>query len=386
MRIFTKGEPWLSRRAAVALVGAVALTVIAPTSAYAAETGLVADDQDGYHAVIAATNSRADMLADELDHAKGDLAVIKASDLPEGDATRAALAHEVDEAGRWAQHREEYDLNVFNAKATTDGAKVYRDDLSKVYAKVSLARIAMVDARDAKVLADAKAAFKAKADEANAMLASIKGQTDAGYGSDDLDALRAALADAAKDGKDPKAVDALTAKVAGLTPKVKDGAKAFAEEQARKAAEAAAAAARAQAAAQVAASYGSGSGYARSSSGYARSSGSGYARSSGASGYSVGGGCTSVAQCQGYLDAGGQNTMYAYQSGNGTFYGIHNNRGGSAMLGQHSVTINGQSRSVGEWTPALMRNGKAYAVNTDPNKQYVQTCGPNGQVYYAPIN
>lgn len=190
-------------------------------------------------------------------------------------------------------------------------------------------------------------------------------------------------------------VNDLNAKAKAITDKlqpVNDAVKARQDRIAREAAEAAARDAAAQAAARQASysgSYGGGSygsGYSGGSYG-ARSyagTGSGYtARRSG--GYNVGGDCYSVGQCQGAIDGSGHDVMQAYHTAGGsTYYGIHNGNGGSAMWGQSSTTINGQQHSLGAWQQAQYINGKPYGV--DDGGTYVQTCGPDGKVYYAKVN
>ena len=45
---------------------------------------------------------------------------------------------------------------------------------------------------------------------------------------------------------------------------------------------------------------------------------------------------------------------------------------------------NGQNHSVSGWQQATYINGKPYGV--DDGGQYVQTCGPDGKVWYGKIN
>ena len=132
-------------------------------------------------------------------------------------------------------------------------------------------------------------------------------------------------------------------------------------------------------------SNGSGSYY---SGGSSRSYGA-YSDSGGSNGYSysVGSSCdgSNVAACQSNIDRNGYGVMNSMTTAGGsTYYQIHNSSGGSSFWGQGSVNINGQNHSVSGWQQATYINGKPYGV--DDGGQYVQTCGPDGKVWYGKIN
>lgn len=108
------------------------------------------------------------------------------------------------------------------------------------------------------------------------------------------------------------------------------------------------------------------------------------APSGGGTGYTVSGTCTDAASCQQVVDTNPYNTLSQYNSPNGsTYYQIHNNNGGSSMYNQSSTVINGQTHRLGEWQQAQYINGVPYGP--DDGGKYVQTCGPDGTVYYAPV-
>ncbi|NMM97531.1 colicin transporter [Bifidobacterium sp. DSM 109959] len=240
---------------------------------------------------------------------------------------------------------------------------------------------------------NAREAVKAALDKGDALLKSSDGNVDDNKTREDL---RNAI-NAANGYEEDRDVNGLNAKAKTITDKlqpVNDAVKARQDRIAREQAEAAArAAAQATAARQTSgsgsysgSSYGSGYGGGSYGSG-ARSytgTGSGYsARRS--NGYTVGGNCYSVGQCQGAIDSSGTDVMQAYHTAGGsTYYGIHNGNGGAAMWGQSSATINGQQHSLGAWQQAQYIDGKPYGV--DDGGSYVQTCGPDGKVYYAKVN
>lgn len=104
-----------------------------------------------------------------------------------------------------------------------------------------------------------------------------------------------------------------------------------------------------------------------------------------AGGYTTNSGCTDVDSCQSVIDNAGANVMTPYHTAGGsTYYGIHNSSGGAAMLGQDSVAIDGQTRSLGAWTMAP-EDAEGYPIGPDDGRSYAQTCGPDGNVYIAPI-
>ena len=90
-------------------------------------------------------------------------------------------------------------------------------------------------------------------------------------------------------------------------------------------------------------------------------------------------------ECQSNIDRNGYGVMNLMTTAGGsTYYQIHNSSGGSSFWGQGSVNINGQNHSVSGWQQATYINGKPYGV--DDGGQYVQTCGPDGKVWYGKIN
>lgn len=108
------------------------------------------------------------------------------------------------------------------------------------------------------------------------------------------------------------------------------------------------------------------------------------APSGGNNGYTVSGTCTDAASCQQVVDTNPYNTLSQYNSPNGsTYYQIHNNNGGSNMYNQSSTVIDGQTHQLGSWQQAQYINGVPYGP--DDGGKYVQTCGPDGTVYYAPV-
>ncbi|KAA8831985.1 hypothetical protein EMO89_00200 [Bifidobacterium tissieri] len=241
---------------------------------------------------------------------------------------------------------------------------------------------------------NAREAVKAALDKGDALLKSSDGNVDDDQTREDL---RNAV-NAANGYEGNRDVNDLNAKAKAITDRlqpVNDAVKARQDRIAREQAEAAARAAAAQASAARRTSYSGGHGGSSYGTGYNGGSygsgalsyvgtGSGYAtRRSG--GYTVGGDCYSVGQCQGAIDGSGHDVMQAYHTvGGSTYYGIHNGNGGSAMWGQSSATINGQQHSLGAWQQAKYINGQPYGV--DDGGSYVQTCGPDGKVYYAKVN
>lgn len=115
------------------------------------------------------------------------------------------------------------------------------------------------------------------------------------------------------------------------------------------------------------------------------SSSSGSGSTSGSSGYSTNSGCSDVNTCQAMIDSADYNVMTPFHTAGGsTYYEIHNTSGGASMLGQNTVTIDGQTLNVGAWQ-ATSRDSEGYAVGPDDGGQYVQTCGSDGNVYIARI-
>lgn len=230
---------------------------------------------------------------------------------------------------------------------------------------------------------NARDAVRDALDKGNALLRSSDGNVDDDKPREEL---RNAV-DAANGYEDGRTVTDLNAKAKAITDKLQPVNDAVKARQDRIAREEAGAAAR-QAAAARRASNSGGHGGSTYGSGY--SGGSDAGTSSGytvrrSDGYTVGGDCYSAGQCQGAIDGSGYNVMQAYHTAGGsTYYEIHNGSGGSAMWGQSSATINGQQRSLGAWQQAQYVNGKPYGV--DDGGSYVQTCGPDGKVYYAKVN
>ena len=107
-------------------------------------------------------------------------------------------------------------------------------------------------------------------------------------------------------------------------------------------------------------------------------SSTGYGRSGYYTATSCGG---NVAECQRNIDGNGSGALNVMTTdGVGTkYYQAH-----TSSWGASSVNINGQNHSLGAWQQAQYIDGKPYGPND--GKTYYQTCGPDGKVYYAPMN
>lgn len=162
--------------------------------------------------------------------------------------------------------------------------------------------------------------------------------------------------------------DDVNAKINAVNDAVKAKADRIAQEEAERAA-----------AASANSSYNGNKSYGNAKNGSSSANG-------GSNSYTTGADCYSASECQSYLDKHAYNQLQAFHTSDGaTFYGIHNGDGGASMWGQSSANINGQNVNLGQWQQATYINGAPHAVGYDSNGKYVQTCGPDGKVYYAKI-
>lgn len=100
--------------------------------------------------------------------------------------------------------------------------------------------------------------------------------------------------------------------------------------------------------------------------------------------YTFAGDCYTAAECQAAIDGAGRNQVHALHTQKGsTHYEIHNDHGGSSTWGKDSVTINGQTHTLGQWRPATYVNGQP--MEESQKGEYFQTCDANGKVWFAPI-
>lgn len=232
-----------------------------------------------------------------------------------------------------------------------------------------------------KLITDAKNSLNDAINNANKTYSDSEGNVDDNKTRDEL---KASIDNAnnKKNSNDVNIMKTTTDEVNAKINAVNDAVKAKAD---RIAQEKAARAAAAASAASVNASYGSNSSYNGNRSYGNAKNGSSHANG-GSNGYTTGADCYSASECQSYLDKHAYNQLQAYHTGDGaTFYGIHNSDGGASMWGQSSANINGQNVNLGQWQQATYINGKPYASGYDSNGKYVQTCGPDGKVYYAKI-
>lgn len=238
-------------------------------------------------------------------------------------------------------------------------------------------------AHENKLIDDASKALQKKIDDGNALMKLSENNVD---DNAVRETLQNALADAGNKIKERSIVNM---KASGKT--IDDAMnKVNGAVQARAGRIAAEKAASEEAAAQQTAYYGSSNVSNGSGSYYSGGSSRSYGAYSGGSNgysYSVGSSCdgSNVAACQSNIDRNGYGVMNSMTTAGGsTYYQIHNSSGGSGFWGQGSVNINGQNHSVSGWQQATYINGKPYGV--DDGGQYVQTCGPDGKVWYGKIN
>lgn len=260
-------------------------------------------------------------------------------------------------------------------------SETQKDNAAKLHAVKSLhaAESSIAGSHRLRLVADAQSKLKTSVDNANTTLKDSDGKVD---DNTPRQQLQDAVNEASKHlhENDVKALQDNAANVDGKVQAVKDAVQArdtrIANEEAAR-----------QAAAASQASY-NGGGYAIGTAGYTGGNG-GYAgrygsyssagSSAGSSyynGFSVGGSCSLDAadHCQGAVDGGGYNSLTHLTDGAGTnIYAIHSGYGGSSTWGQNSITINGQTHTL----------GAPFQTNISPNdgKQYFQTCGPDGRVY-----
>lgn len=277
-----------------------------------------------------------------------------------------------------------------------------KDNTAKLNAVKSLqaTKSSIASSHRLRLIADAQAKLKASVDNANATLNESNGKVDDNTPRQNL---QNAVNETSKllHENNVKTLNANAYDIDGKVQAVKDAIQArnarLAREEAARQAAAAAAAARQEAAQSNSrqASYGNSrysgstginSRRATSNNGYWRSRGSysyGGSRSGSSynNGFSIGGSCSldSADHCQGAVNGAGHNSLTHLTDDSGTnIYAIHSNYGGSSTWGQNSITINGQTHTL----------GAPFQTNVSPNdgKQYFQTCGPDGRVYLRQMN
>lgn len=280
-------------------------------------------------------------------------------------------------------------------------SETLKDSNAKMDAVKSLRTVesSIVGSHRLRLIKDAQAKLKASVDNANAMLNESNGKVD---DNTLLQKLREAMSAASKllHDSDAKTLHANAADVDGKIQVVKDAVQDHNARLAREDAarqedyqEAAAASTARQAAIQSnsrKASHGN-SRYSGSNGNNSRRStgNSGYYSHAGSSagvsysnGFSIGGSCSvdsATDHCQGAVNGAGHNSLTHLTDDSGTnIYAIHSNYGGSSTWSQNSITINGQTHSL----------GAPFRANVTPmdGKQYFQTCGPDGKVYLRPMD
>ena len=253
-----------------------------------------------------------------------------------------------------------------------------KDNAAKLHAVKSLhaAESSIAGSHKHRLVADAQSKLKASIDNANTTLKESDGKVD---DNTPRQQLQDAMNEASKHlhENDMKTLQGNAANVDGKVQAVRDAV------QARDARIASEETARQAAVSQASYNGGYATGYGYNSGSYS-SAGASASSPAGASyynGFSIGGSCSldSADHCQGAINGAGHNSLTHLTDDSGTnIYAIHSGYGGSSTWGQNSVTINGQTHSL----------GAPFQTNVSPNdgKQYFQTCGPDGKVYLRQMN
>lgn len=241
-----------------------------------------------------------------------------------------------------------------------------KDNTAKLNAVKSLqaTKSSIASSHRLRLIADAQAKLKASVDNANATLNESNGKVDDNTPRQNL---QNAVNEASRllHENDVKTLNANASDVDEKVQAVKDAIQARNDRLARE-----------EAARQAAAAAAAASQPAAQSNSRQASYGNLYNN-----GFSIGGSCSldSADHCQGAVNGAGHNSLTHLTDDSGTnIYAIHSNYGGSSTWGQNSITINGQTHTL----------GAPFQTNVSPNdgKQYFQTCGPDGRVYLRQMN
>lgn len=371
-----------------ALFGAVALTVAitaAPGGAYAFELHDVKDKAREIQDTAIA--SQGELLHAYTAHNNAPESKYGVNDVVAGDEGKFVLnayktsgenAKKTLADNSYAVAIDQLTLKELNAYIT----ETRKDNAAKLHAVKSLhaAESSIAGSHKLRLVADAQSKLKASIDNANTTLKESDGKVD---DNTPRQQLQDAMNEASKHlhENDVKTLQGNAANVDGKVQAVKDAV------QARDARIASEEAARQAAASQASYNGGNATGYANGygyGSGSYSSAGASASSPAGASyynGFSIGGSCSldSADHCQGAVDGAGHNSLTHLTDDSGTnIYAIHSNYGGSSTWGQNSVTINGQTHTL----------GAPFQTNVSPNdgKQYFQTCGLDGRIYLRQMN
>lgn len=267
------------------------------------------------------------------------------------------------------------------SEASEDLSKLARR-WTKLAGEMDSTTVSIRRSAEEKLDVDARGSLKKTIADARTTLASADGDYSGVVPQDQRDKLQKAVDEAedavSKTVKHDEAkakADAIKAAKATVDKTISDYDAALAE-QSQQAAAASAWSGSYDGSSQASTAYQSGSGYAYSPAYSYGPNGNGQG------GYYTATSCGgNIAECQSNIDGnarGALNVMVTDVAGT-KYYQAH-----TSSWGASSVNINGQDHALGAWQQAQYINGQPYGPND--GKSYYQTCGPDGKVYYAPMN